>query len=257
MLDEGAALNQHATLHGSVNGSGEGGGRAQLNAAGIIDNQHLQCLLRILGHKPYAQAQQEVQRHQIIRELVRIALNRGFFELTGFHHAHNAADHGLVAYLAGLHVDVAVLHDGAGENLVSFVLFCRDKLAGNGTLIHHGTAENHHAVHGNLLAGMHGNRIANGYLPDGGLHQLTVVCNLPHVSVISGKHLFDGRTGALDGVGGHQLCQVGQSQNHQCRVSIAQHQAGHNGSNRQEIGVGSMILFQSIPGTAHHGHGKP
>ena len=219
LLDKRAALNQHALLDRRVDGRGESRGRGQLDAAGIIDDQHLQRLLRVSGYQPYGQAQQKIQRNQIVGEPVRIALNGGLFQLTGLHHVHNAGNNGLVAHFARLHMNVAALDHSAGKNLVAFPLFHRHKLAGNRALIHYRRAVHHLAVYGDFFAGMHGYHIACADLVHGAVFQLAVRHYLPGFALIGGQHFLDGGAGAFNGVGGHQLRQVGQRQNHQRRMA--------------------------------------
>lgn len=129
LLNISAALDEHALLDRRVDRRGERRRRGELDAARIIDDQHLERLLRVMRHQPDGQAEQEVQRHEIIREFIRIALNRRFFQLAGLHHAHNAGDDRLVADLVRLDLNVAALDHRAREDLIARALLNRHKLA--------------------------------------------------------------------------------------------------------------------------------
>ena len=257
LLDERAALDEHALLHRRVDGRGEGRCRGQLDAAGVVDDQHLQRLLGVLRHQPHRQAEQEVQRHQIVGEFVRVALDGRFFQFAGLHHAHDAGNDGLVADLGGLHVNVAALDHRAGEYFVAFPLLHGHKFARNGALVYHCRAVDDFAVYRDLFARVNRHRVAEANLVHGLALQLAVRHDLPRVALVGGEHLFDGGTGTLDGVGGHQFRQIGQRQDHQRRVSVAQQQTGHDGRDRQEIRVGAQIPAQPFPRAFRHGGGQP
>ena len=256
LLDERAALDEHALTDGRVDRRGERRRRRQLDAAGIIDHQHLQRLLRVFRHQPHRQAQQEVQRHQIVGEFIRIALDGRFFQLARLDHAHDAGDDRLIADLGGLHVNVAVFDDGSGENLVALALFHGHKFARDRALIHHGRAGNHLAVDRDFLARMHRHGVSRADLVDGTALQLSVRHYLPGLAFVGRKHFLNRRARALDGVRGHQLRQIGQRQNHQRRVRVAQHQARDDGSHRQEIRVGAHIAPQALPRAFRHRRGQ-
>ena len=215
LLDVRAALDEDALLHRRIDGRGEGCGRGQLDAAGVVDHQHLEGLLWIAGRQTDRQAQQEVQRHQVVGKAVRVALYGRLLELAGLHHAHDAGNHRLIAHLAGLDADVAVLDHRTGEHFVALVAFHRDELAGDGALVHHRGAGAHRAIHRDLLPGVRLDEVARPGFGNGTPLQAAITLHPPHAAVLHGEHLLDGGARLLDGIGGHHLRQVGQRQDHQ------------------------------------------
>ena len=209
-----------------------------------------------MRHQPDRQTEQEVQRNEIIRKFIRIALNGRFFQLAGFHHAHNAGNYRLIADLVRLDLNVAALDHRTCEDLVARVLFNRHKLAGNRALVDHGHTGGNHAVHRNLFARVYGYRVARVQLRNRGARHAAILQHLPHVAVVCGEHLLDGRTRPLDGVGSHQLGQIRQRQNHQCGMRRAEHQARDDGSHGQKIGVRSHVLLESFERALGHRRGK-
>ena len=256
LLDVCAALDEHALLDRRVDGCGERRRRGELDAARIIDDQHLERLLRVVRHQPDGQTEQEVQRHEIIREFIRIALNRRFFQFAGFHHAHDAGNHRLIADLVRLDLNVAALDHRAREDLVARALFNRHKLAGDGTLVDNGHAGGNHAVHRDLLARVHRHGVARVQLRNRGARHAAILQHLPHVAVVRGEHLLDGGARPLDGVGGHQFGQIRQRQNHQRGMRRAEHQARDDGGHGQEIGVRPHVLLESFERALGHRRGK-
>ena len=209
-----------------------------------------------MRHQPDGQAEQEVQRHEIIREFIRIALNRRFFQFAGLHHAHNAGDDRLVADLVRLDLNVAALDHRARKDLVARALLNRHKLAGNRALVDHGHTGGNHAVHRDLFARVYGYRVTRVQLRNRGARHAAILQHLPHVAVVCGEHLLDGRTRPLDGVRSHQLGQIRQRQNHQCGMRRAEHQAGDDGGHGQEVGVGPHVLLESFERAPCHRRGK-
>ena len=256
LLNISAALDEHALLDRRVDRRGERRRRGELDAARIIDDQHLERLLCVMRHQPDGQAEQEVQRHEIIREFIRIALNRRFFQFAGLHHAHNAGDDRLVADLVRLDLNVAALDHRAREDLVARALLNRHKLAGNRALVDHGHTGGNHAVHRNLFARVNGYGVARVQLRNRGARHAAILQHLPHVAVVCGEHLLDGRTCPLDGVRSHQLGQIRQRQNHQCGMRRAEHQAGDDGGHGQEVGVGPHVPSESFQRAPCHRRGK-
>ena len=256
LLDVCAALNEHALLDRRVDRRGERRRCGELDAARIIDDQHLQRLLCVMRHQPDRQAEQEVQRHEIIRKFIRIALNGRFFQLAGFHHAHDAGNHRLIADLVRLDLNVAALDHRAREDLVARALFNRHKLAGDRALVNDGHSGGNHAVHRNLFARVNGHGVARVQLRNRGARHTAVLQHLPHVAVVRGEHFLDGRTRPLDGIGSHQLCQIRQRQNHQRGMRRAKHQARDDGSHSQEIGVRPHVLSESFQRAPCHRRGK-
>ena len=256
LLDISAALDEHALLDRRVDRRGERRRRGELDAARIIDDQHLKRLLCVMRHQPDGQAEQEVQRNEIIRKFIRIALNGRFFQLAGFHHAHNAGNYRLIADLVRLDLNVAALDHRTCEDLVARTLLNRHKLAGNRALVDHGHTGGNHAVHRNLFARVNGHGVARVQLRNRGACHAAILQHLPHVAVVCGEHLLDGRTRPLDGVRSHQLCQIRQRQNHQCGMRRAEHQAGDDGSHGQKIGVGPHVPSESFQRAPCHRRGK-
>ena len=209
-----------------------------------------------MRHQPHGQAEHKVQRHKIIREFIRIALDRRLFQLAGFHHADDAGNDRLVADLVRLDLNVAALNHRTGKDLVARALFNRHKLAGNRALVDDRHAGGDHAVHRNLFARVHGHGVARVQLRNRGARHAAILQHLPHVAVVRGEHLLDGRARPLDGVGGHQLSQIRQRQNHQRGVRRAEHQARDDGGHGQEIGVGPHVLPQALHRALGHRRGK-
>ena len=256
LLDISAALDEHALLDRRIDRRGERRRRGELDAARIIDDQHLERFLRVMRHQPDGQAEEEVQRNEIIRKFIRIALNGRFFQLAGFHHAHNAGNYRLIADLVRLDLNVAALDHCTCEDLVARALLNRHKLAGDRALVDHGHTGGNHAVHRNLFARVNGYGVARVQLRNRGACYTAILQHLPHVAVVRGEHLLDGRTRPLDGVGSHQLGQIRQCQNHQRGMRRAKHQARDDGSHGQKIGVRSHVLLESFERTLGHRRGK-
>ena len=155
LLDVSAALDEYAFAHRRVDGGGKCRGGGELDAAGIVDDQHFQRFLRVARHQPHREAQQEIERHKVVGKAVGIALDRRFFQFAGLYHADDAGDHGLVAHLGHTDAQVAALDHRAREDLVARGLFRRLKFAGNGALVHTGRPLDDLAVGGDLLARVH------------------------------------------------------------------------------------------------------
>ena len=103
---------------------------------------------------------------------------------------------------------------------------------------------------------MNGYGVARVQLRNRGARHAAVLQHLPHVAVVRGEHLLDGRTRPLDGVGSHQLGQIRQRQNHQCGMRRAEHQARDDGSHGQKIGVRPHVLLESFERAPCHRRGK-
>ena len=257
LLDVSAALDEYAFAHRRVDGGGKCRGGGELDAAGIVDDQHFQRFLRVARHQPHREAQQEIERHKVVGKAVSIALDGRFFQFARLHHADDAGDHGLVAHLGHTDAQVAALDHRAREDLVARGLFRRLKFAGNGALVNDRRAGDDRAVYGQLFAGVCLHLVARPDPVDGAALHAAVGQHFPGVLILHGEHLLDGRARALDGVRSHHLGKVGKREDHQRRVGVAEQQAGYDGGHREKVGVGPQFPAQPARGALCHRPGKP
>ncbi len=100
-------------------------------------------------------------------EAVHKTLGRGLLGLGLLHQADEAGD-GVVRGVAGdFHFQRALAVDAAGEDLVAGLLVHGHALAGDGGLVDPGEAGQHHAVHGDALAGAYDDGLAQGQIIHG------------------------------------------------------------------------------------------
>ena len=176
VLDQNAMPRRHAGARH------DGGGRGQPQRAGAGNHQHRHRVEN--GDFPItsrqAPAQQREQRnaqhhrHKHSADLVYQPLNRRFFGLGRFHHAHHARQRGLGPQRGGAHQQQAFAIDGAAGHVVAHFLVHRQAFTGDQRRIHLGAAFGDLTIHCNAFAGPHHHDVAGAQRSQGHFGVLAV-----------------------------------------------------------------------------------
>ena len=196
------SLHKPAALDGNMipaalpHGGEHGNGHGQLQCAGEVHHENRQRLHGVPGQEIRQYRAAQGIGHQPIRQPGGLVLRRGFQLFGLLNHLHNAV---IPAAAGGLiHPDdaFALFHHRACIDTAAGAFGHRERLTGDGCLIHRGFAFRHLSVQRNHAAGADYNAVPGLHIPDG--HQYLGVIDLhPDLVHIQGHGAGQIRHGLL------------------------------------------------------------
>ena len=210
LFQEHAALDEDAVAGGGGHAADDAHRRGDDQGAGAADDQYHQR--GIDGVRPGAaqeqgrhqggqQGHQEDGRGVVAREGIHKALHGGAAALGLFHGMDDAGQRGVRGRGGHPEFKGAGGIEGPGVDRVPGLLFHRHALAGDGRLVHQGTAVQHQTVQGDLFAGAHAHTAAHGHRADVGFLPAAVLSQHRGRIGRQGQQVLDGVAGPVQGLG--------------------------------------------------------
>ena len=223
LFQEHAALDEDAVAGGGGHAADDAHRRGDDQGAGAADDQYHQR--GIDGVRPGAaqeqgrhqggqQGHQEDGRGVVAREGIHKALHGGAAALGLFHGMDDAGQRGVRGRGGHPEFKGAGGIEGPGVDRVPGLLFHRHALAGDGRLIHQGTAVQHQTVQGDLFAGAHAHTAAHGHRADVGFLPAAVLTQHRGRIGRQGQQVLDGVAGPVQGLGLDGFRDVEQHHDH-------------------------------------------
>ncbi len=159
-LDVFAAFDQHALACSAPDRRQHGDRRGQRNRARAGDDQHRRHCQRVAANQKGERSDGDYDGQVIAAEAVGEALHFRAVAFRLLHQPDHATKGGVGADALGADAQAAQAGDGGGEDAAARLRLHRQRLSGDGRLIHRGVAFDDDAIHRNLLAGTHDDNFA-------------------------------------------------------------------------------------------------
>ena len=214
-------LEQNAHFRTLTGAHHDGHGGSQTQCAGTGDHQHrngsgqreLQCLACQHPHRKGDGRDGHDHRNKHTGNLVRQSGDGRLGAACLFHQTDHLRQSGILAHFICTEFQISGSVDGGRGDGIAGFLFHRDRFAGEGALVHRGSALHHGAVHRDPSAGADDDNIAHLHLLGGNLFLFAVSANRGGLG--SQIHqLTDGIAGAALGPGLQEFAQSDQGQDH-------------------------------------------
>ena len=182
-LEVAAALDDDASGRAFLHGGEDGERRRQAQRAAVVDEQHGGRAVQIARDEPDDGREREVEGHDRIGELERLALDARLHLLAFLDEADDLREARAVADARRTNADLAALDDGARKDGAARGAVHGERLARHRGLVHGGLAVKHHAVDGNDAARAHDDHVLGRHVGERLLAQFFVLADPDDVAL--------------------------------------------------------------------------